>query len=180
MVHSPFCQLSCNNFLSGMCAAFRGWSCALCGGLLVVQPVHAVTSAASGMSSLKLQSVAELMTACVQKLGVAGLKVVGQLPAAAELDQQCGETLAREVLTDRRRSKYWRQQMLRALLEQPAVQHLGADAGVRLMSACVEQQLKGELLLLRCQLPAAQQCAGRWCRSAAAVVSNRGATVGHV
>jgi hypothetical protein len=43
--------------------------------MLVVQPLHAVTSAASGMSSMKLQSAAELMTACVQKLGAQ----VGQL-----------------------------------------------------------------------------------------------------
>jgi hypothetical protein len=44
------------------------------------------------------------------------------------------------------------------MLRQPAVQRLGADAALRLMSACVEQQLRGELLLLRSQLSAGQQC----------------------
>jgi hypothetical protein len=110
-------------------------------------------------------AAAVLMTACVQKLDAAGLKLVGQLPAAAQLDQQCAEALVLEVLTysygSRHASNKWRfrKQMLLALLEQAAVQRLGPDSALRLMSASVEKQKHQELLLLHSRLPAAQQCA---------------------
>jgi hypothetical protein len=49
--------------------------------------------------------------------------------------------------------------VLPALLRQPAVQRLSADAAARLLLACVEVQQHKELLLLHSHLPAAQQVA---------------------
>jgi hypothetical protein len=116
-------------------------------------------------------AVEELMVTCVGKADVSGLKLAGELPAAAQLDQKSAEWLVLRTLQEYQQ-KYdcfgyvatmkgctasARETLLRTLLQQPAVQRLAPDAVARLLAACIEEELPQPLLLLRSELTAARQ-----------------------
>lgn len=91
---------------------------------------------------------------------IAGLELVGRLPAAAELDQREAGPLLHAALTERGSStdgtRYSAVLLLPGLLQLPAVQRLTPDAVAWLMLVCVETRQHSELLLLHHRLPAAQ------------------------
>jgi hypothetical protein len=115
--------------------------------------------------------VADLMMACVTHRNASGPSLLGQLPAAAQLDQQAAEALVQQALEqDNRRTHYNSvsvsdndevysyEAVLRALLRQPAVQRLAPDAVARLLAKCIEdRRLNSWLLLLRSALTAANE-----------------------
>jgi hypothetical protein len=110
-------------------------------------------------------AVAKLTAACVERYNAAGLMLVGQLPAAAQLDQQkvaeFMQTILQEMCNCHNYSPHVspgaRDALLRALLQQPAVQRLRPDVVAQLLVLCIEEELHQPLLLLCSQLPAARQ-----------------------
>jgi hypothetical protein len=122
--------------------------------------------------ALGRDAVAELMDECISSGDVSGLTLVGQLPAAAQLGQATAERLVHRILQEPRQKRScfsYNPQMssapealLRALLQQPAVQCLAPDAVARLLATCIEEELHKPLLLLRSEVTAAKQgCLGQ-------------------
>jgi hypothetical protein len=126
-------------------------------------------------------AVVKLLSACVANRAPEGVLLVALLPAASQLDQQACEDLVAEAVQHVKPaetlydeiSRQANIDVLRNLLQQPAVQQLDAAAAVRLMSACLKLKLKPAgtaakvnpshpLLLLQqlhSELPGAQQAA---------------------
>jgi hypothetical protein len=110
---------------------------------------------------------AELMVLCIARCDASGLKVVGQLPAAAQLGQVAAKRLLRRVLQEAKQKRFYfsynpqvtgaPEALLRALLQQPAVHRLAPDAVARLLATCIEEDLPKLLLLIRSELTAAKQ-----------------------
>uniref|UniRef100_A0A383W1M9 Uncharacterized protein n=1 Tax=Tetradesmus obliquus TaxID=3088 RepID=A0A383W1M9_TETOB len=101
-------------------------------------------------------AVAELLTACVERGSVSGVQLVGQLPAAAQIDQQSAEQLLQAAL--QKQSGGSANALLCSVLQLPVVQRLEGSALVRLLTAGIESVLPLELLqLLYDKLPAARQ-----------------------
>jgi hypothetical protein len=96
---------------------------------------------------------------CVRNCNVSGLTLVGQLPAAAQLDQQAVLALVQQALEQMGHrfdsgfpssdvdgdGRY--ETVLCALLQQPAVQREPQDVVARLLATCTEGKAHALLLL---------------------------------
>jgi hypothetical protein len=112
-----------------------------------------------GMKALGPDAVAALLQGCVKHHHAEGIALLGQLPAAWQLDQQVAEKLLLQCLLpmDRHDNFSWDPHgcpmcadagpTVRALVQLPAVQRLAADAVTSGLLACIEEWLQPE----RCQ-----------------------------
>lgn len=101
-------------------------------------------------------AVVELLTACVERGSVLGVQLVGQLPAAAQIDQQSAERLLQAALQKHRKCRA--NELLCSLLQLPAAKRIAGPALVPLLRAGIECSLPLQLVQLLCdQLPAARQ-----------------------
>jgi hypothetical protein len=137
-------------------------------------PHNSITPAAaeqlfqlSAAQALGTSAVAELFKCCICNQSAAGVQLVGLLPAAQQLDQQVCNSLVHAALTwfDKAvlhlGTQAQPEQVLRNVLQLPAVQRLGHRLAVRLLMTCMHLETHNHqsLLLLHNALPAAQQAA---------------------
>jgi hypothetical protein len=129
---------------------------------------HSITSAAAEQV-FRLESarsvgpgvVKDLWMYCIETSCVAGVRLVGLLPAAQHMDPYVCESVVRAALHECQRVGYTRtkerrQGVVSSFLQQPAVQRLSQRAVARLLSQCLTLQMHDALLLLHKQLHAAQ------------------------
>jgi hypothetical protein len=117
--------------------------------------------------ALKTGVVASLLRCCIDFRSAEAVQLVGLLPAAQQLDQQVCNSLVHAAL--KRFDKAVLQlgtparaeQVLRNVLQLPAVQRLGHVLAVRLLVTCMHLYNHNHkaVLLLHSSLPAAQQAA---------------------
>jgi hypothetical protein len=121
----------------------------------------------SAAQALGTDAVAWLVECCIHKGSAEGVQLVALLPAAQQLDQQVCNSLVHAALTwfDRAVLQLGTQaqpeQVLRNVLQLPAVQRLGHMLTVQLLVSCMhlENHHQQSVLLLHSTLPSAQQAA---------------------
>jgi hypothetical protein len=129
----------------GMLSVLRDALQHMCHGRINVAAVEQLFALADAQA-VSADVVTKLMTACIECRSVEGLQLTGQLPAAAQINQQSAERLVQvavQQLSRRERSNMHveRSRLLQAVLQLAAVQRLQPAAVARLQVAAYQKKL---------------------------------------